>query len=83
MLFLGTPHTGASLTLSKLTRLVKESSRGHLFAESFNKLDKSVKLEEIGNEFSILLRTRAANPETEIEVACFYEELPTAVGIVR
>lgn len=69
MLFLGTPHTGASQTLSKLTRLAKESTRGHLFAESFNKLDNTVKLDEIGKEFSVLLRTRAANPETEIEVA--------------
>lgn len=83
MLFLGTPHTGASLALSKLTRLTKESRRGHLFGESFNKLDNSMNLEEIGDQFSVLLRTRAANPETEIDVACFYEELPTAVGIVR
>lgn len=83
MLFLGTPHTRASQTLSKLTRLAKESSRGHSFPKYFNKLDNSTNLEEIGKEFSVLLRTRAANPETEIDVACFYEELSTAVSIVR
>jgi hypothetical protein len=84
IIFLGTPHSGTILaTLSgRLAQLISPATRTNLRIVNVLRRDSEV-LARIRNEFHSLLRCRRDDGDHEIEITCFYEELPLpAIGVV-
>ena len=84
IVFLGTPHHGSGLahwaeSLAKVIGVLKQANPEIL---AVLRSDSEV-LERVQNEFHTMIRSRAQYGLRQIEITCFYEELPLpGVGIV-
>lgn len=84
ILFLGTPHSGTILATfsGRLAQLINPVTRTNLRIVNVLRRDSEV-LARIRNEFHSLLRCHGDEGNHEIEVTCYYEELPLpAIGVV-
>lgn len=81
--FLGTPHQGSDKAQWAETGRCFIKYFKTTNAELSKDLDKrSEKLAKLGVQFPTLLNSRAQEPETRIDVVCFYEGLTTRLGLV-
>ena len=84
IIFLGTPHHGSGLahwaeSLAKTIGLIKQTNPEILAVLR----SESEILERVQGSFYTMIRSRAQDGLTPIEITCFYEEMPLpGVGIV-
>ena len=84
IIFLGTPHHGSGLahwaeSLAKTIGLIKQTNSEILAVLR----SESEILERVQGSFHTMIRSRAQDGLTPIEITCFYEELPLpGVGVV-
>lgn len=83
--FMGTPHHGSDMakwaeTMGRFTSLFKQTNQ-----EILRPLERESQiLARVQDEFHTLLRSQRTYNLRELEIFCFYEELPLAmVGTVR
>jgi hypothetical protein len=79
ILFLGTPHLGASLATvaERLAKMIGMTTRANLKVLKVLRKDSEV-LSRISSDFQSLLRSQHKAGRLPWDITCFYEELPLA-----